>query len=64
MFGVLHIFICTVCLFHVSDVTQLVGKVRSKFSEITDDQTEKFLWLYMVFGVYYVVSDGNVFGRE
>ena len=58
--GVLHILLCSICLFHVSAVTQLVGRIRSKFSEMTDEQTESFLWLYLAFGLYYVLSDGNL----
>jgi|688.fasta_scaffold818544_1 predicted house-cleaning NTP pyrophosphatase (Maf/HAM1 superfamily) len=58
-YGVLHILVCSLCLFHVAEVTQMVGKVRVKFSQITDKQTEDFLWLYTAFGVYYVISDGE-----
>ena len=58
--GVLHILLCSICLFHVSAVTQLVGRIRSKFSGMTDEQTESFLWLYLAFGLYYVLSDGNL----
>ena len=27
---------------------------------MTDEQTESFLWLYLAFGLYYVLSDGNL----
>ena len=59
-YGILHILVCSFCLFYVTEVTKMVGKVRSKFSEITDKQTQDFLWLYMAFGVYYVISDGKL----
>ena len=59
IFGILHIVVVTVSFYHVAQVADFVRQVREKFGGLTDEQMVHFLWVYLSFGIYYVLSDGK-----